>query len=80
MCLRQRTFSHFTLTLKIIILQDRNFFTIFTDFKPLIMFVLNKNSEKRSSRQHRQLDFMLQFFTNIQHVNDTDYSVASVLS
>lgn len=59
-------------------LDGRNF-TIFTDHKP-ITFAFQQNPEKSSPRQLRQLDYISQYSTDIQHVSGTNNFVADWLS
>jgi hypothetical protein len=59
-------------------LDGRNF-TIFTDHKP-ITFAFQQNPEKSSPRQLRQLDFISQYSTDIQHVSGANNFVADWLS
>ena len=54
-------------------------FTAFTDHKPLT-FCMSKTSEAWSSRQQRQLSYISEFTTDIQHVQGKDNSVADTLS
>lgn len=54
-------------------------FTIFTDHKP-ICYAFKQNSDKASPRQLRQLDFIGQYTTDIQHVKGSDNVVADLLS
>lgn len=54
-------------------------FTIFTDHKP-ITFAFIQPSEKASPRQLRQLDFISQFSTDIQHIAGKDNFTADLLS
>lgn len=54
-------------------------FTIFTDHKPLV-FMFSKNVEKASPRQLRQIDFVSQFTTDIQHISGSDNVMADMLS
>lgn len=54
-------------------------FKILTDHKPFI-FALKQRSEKSSQRQQRQLSFIPQFSTNIEHLSGTDNAVAVALS
>lgn len=60
------------------ILEARNF-TIFTDHKP-ITFAFQQANDKASPRQLRQLDFISQFSTDIQHISGKDNVVADALS
>lgn len=59
-------------------LEGRNF-TIFTDHRPLT-FSFRENSDSASPRQIRQMDFISQFSTDIQHVSGTNNVVADALS
>lgn len=59
-------------------LEARNF-TLFTDHKPLT-YAFQQRSDKCSPRQARQLDFISQFTTDIQHIKGSDNIVADVLS
>ena len=54
-------------------------FIIFTDHKPII-FAFHQKNEKASPRQLRQLDFIGQFSTDIQHISGKDNIVADALS
>lgn len=54
-------------------------FRIVTDHKPLI-FVFKQKSEKSSPRQQRQLSFISQFSTTIEHLSGADNIVADALS
>lgn len=54
-------------------------FKIVTDHKPLI-FAFQKNSEKASPRQQRQLSFLSQFATEIEYLPGIDNVVADALS
>ncbi|KAI5755581.1 hypothetical protein M8J77_018107 [Diaphorina citri] len=54
-------------------------FTIFTDHKPLT-FAFRKCLDSSSPRQLRQLDFIGQFTTDIQHVSGVSNVVADALS
>ena len=54
-------------------------FTAFTDHKPLT-FSMTKTSEPWSSRQQRQLAYISEFTTDIQHVRGKDNPVADTLS
>ncbi len=54
-------------------------FTVRTDHKPLI-YVFKQNSEKASPRQLRQLDFISQFTTEIEHIPGENNMVADTLS
>lgn len=60
------------------ILEGRNF-TVFTDHKPLV-FALHTKSDKYNPRDYRQLDFISQFTTDIQHIAGNDNVVADTLS
>lgn len=59
-------------------LEARNF-VIFTDHKPLT-FAFRQKTEKFSPRQSRQLDYIAQFSTDIQHVSGINNPVADALS
>jgi cleavage and polyadenylation specificity factor subunit 1 len=80
-------YSTFGRELLAIYLSIRNFrhvlegrqFTIFTDHKPLT-FALQNGSDRYSPREIRQLDFISQFSTDIQHVKGADNVVADALS
>ena len=65
-----RHFRHF--------LEGRKF-TAYTDHKPLI-FCMSKVSEPWSNRQQRQLSYISEFTTDIQHIQDKDNPVADSLS
>ena len=54
-------------------------FTAFTDHKPLT-FSMSKVSEPWSARQQRQLSYISEFTTDVQHVHGKDNSVADTLS
>ena len=54
-------------------------FTAYTDHKPLT-FCMSKTSEPWSSCQQRQLLYISEFTTDIQHVQGKDNSVADTLS
>lgn len=54
-------------------------FNIHTDHKPLI-FAFNAKNEHSSPRQARQLDFVSQFSTDIQHVSGNENVTADCLS
>lgn len=54
-------------------------FTVFTDHKPLI-FAFSQNTDKTPPRRARQLDFIGQFTTDIQHLPGRENEVADVLS
>ena len=54
-------------------------FKIATDHKPLI-FAFNQRSEKSSQRQQRQLSYISQYTTQIEHLPGTDNLVADSLS
>ncbi|KAL1446948.1 hypothetical protein WDU94_003629 [Cyamophila willieti] len=59
-------------------LEGRNF-TILTDHKPL-SFAFRQNSERSSPRQHRHLDFIGQFTTDIQYVSGSQNLPADLCS
>ena len=54
-------------------------FTAYTDHKPLT-YCLSKQSEPWSNRQQRQLAYISEFTTNIQHIKGKDNPVADALS
>lgn len=54
-------------------------FKIFTDHKPLI-FAFEQNLNKATPRQSRQLDYIAQFSTDINHISGADNVVADTLS
>lgn len=54
-------------------------FILVTDHKPLI-YAFSQRSDKCSPRQRRQLDFISQFTTNIQHIKGADNITADTLS
>lgn len=54
-------------------------FTIYTDHRPIV-FAFSQNLEKFSPRQIRQLDFIGQFSSDIQHISGKDNVVADALS
>lgn len=59
-------------------LEGRNF-TILTDHKPL-SFAFKKNTERLSPRQHRHLDFISQFTTDLQYVSGSQNIPADLCS
>lgn len=62
------------------ILEGRHF-SIITDHKPITFAIaLQQDPEKASPRQRRQLDYIAQFSTDIQHISGTDNAVADWLS
>lgn len=65
-----RHFCHF--------LEGRHF-RVFTDHKPLT-YALNCRTDRHSPRQARQLDYISQFTTHIQHIRGSDNVVADTLS
>lgn len=54
-------------------------FIIFTDHRPLT-FAFSKKSDSWSPRQIRQLDYISQFCTDIQHISGAENVVADTLS
>ena len=60
-------------------LLEGRIFTVFTDHKPLT-FAFQQNLDKASPRQARQLDFIGQFTTDIQHIAGKDNVVADCMS
>ena len=54
-------------------------FTIVTDHKP-ITFAFDQRSDKASPRQARQLDFISQFTTKLEHITGSENIVADTLS
>ena len=54
-------------------------FTVYTDHKPLT-FAMSKVSDQWSARQQRQLSFISEYTTDIQHVSGQDNPVADALS
>jgi len=81
---RYRTFDRELLALYLAIRHFRHYlegrpFTAFTDHKPLT-FAIAKVTEPWSARQQRQLSFISEFTTNIQHVAGVNNSVADALS
>ena len=54
-------------------------FLIRTDHKPLV-YAFQQKLDKASPRQIRQLDFIAQFSTNIEHISGKDNVVADPLS
>lgn len=54
-------------------------FTVFTDHKP-ITFAFVRNKEGCSPRQFRQLEFIAQFTTDLQHIKGAENVVADFLS
>lgn len=55
-------------------------FTIFTDHRPLTYVFSQKSSPNDTPRRIRQLDFISQYSTNIQHISGRDNIVADALS
>lgn len=55
-------------------------FTIFTDHRPLTYAFSQKPSSNDTPRRVRQLDFISQYSTNIQHINGRDNITADALS
>lgn len=60
------------------LLEGRDFL-IYTDHKPLI-YAFGQKTDNASPRQIRQLDFISQFSTNIQHIEGKSNIVADLLS
>jgi hypothetical protein len=58
---------------------EGNPFTLYTDHKPLT-FALSKVAEPWTARQQRQLSFLSEFTSDIQHVAGKDNVVADALS
>ena len=54
-------------------------FTVYTDHKPLT-YALRSKPDRHSPRVIRQLDFISQFTSDIQHVHGVDNTVADTLS
>jgi len=54
-------------------------FSILTDHKPLT-FAFKQKNEKASPRQQRQLQYISQFTTSIQHISGSENIVAEILS
>jgi hypothetical protein len=54
-------------------------FTIFTDHKPLT-YAVGRTSDPWTARQCRQLSYIAEFTSNIQHVAGVDNPVADALS
>ena len=54
-------------------------FTLYTDHKPLT-FAFSRTSDPWTNRQQRQLAYLSEFSTNIQHVSGKANSVADALS
>lgn len=54
-------------------------FTIFTDHRPLT-FAFKQNLDKCAPRQARQLDYISQYSTDIQHISGKDNIVADAFS
>ena len=52
---------------------------VFTDHKPII-FDFNQKSEKVSPRRARQLNFIIQYTTDIRHLPGVDNNIADLLS
>ncbi|CAB0001762.1 unnamed protein product, partial [Nesidiocoris tenuis] len=60
-------------------LLEGRIFTLYTDHKPLT-YAFRQKSDKSSPRQARQLDYIGQFTTDIQHISGKDNVVADYLS
>lgn len=54
-------------------------FTIYTDHKPLV-FAFQQRNEKATPRRVRQLDFISQYSTDIQHIKGSENNIADWLS
>nr|VZI22471.1 unnamed protein product [Spirometra erinaceieuropaei] len=54
-------------------------FTIFTDLKPLA-FAMHSHSDKLNPREIRHLDYILQFTSDIRHIDGSRNEVADALS
>lgn len=54
-------------------------FTIYTDHKPLV-FAFQQRNDKAPPRRVRQLDFISQYSTDIQHIRGSDNNIADWLS
>lgn len=54
-------------------------FTVYTDHK-LFTYTLRSNPDRHSPREIRQLDYISQFTSDIQHVHGVDNTVADALS
>lgn len=54
-------------------------FSIFTDHKPLI-YAFSRNADNNSPRQTRQLNFIAEFSTQIQHIAGKNNVIADALS
>nr|XP_054767000.1 uncharacterized protein LOC129274180 [Lytechinus pictus] len=54
-------------------------FTVYTDHKPLT-YALRSKPDRHSPREIRQLDYISQFTSDIQHVHGVDNTVADALS
>ena len=81
---RYSTFDRELLAVYLAIKHFRHFlegrpFHVLTDHKPLT-FALNTRSDRYSSRQARQLDYISQFTSTIRHVQGTENVVADALS
>ena len=83
----QQKYSTFSRELLAIYLSIRHFhhllegrdFTVFTDHKPLT-YALHVNTEKYTSRDTRQLDYISQFTSDIQYIKGSDNIVADTFS
>lgn len=58
---------------------DGREFVVFTDHKPIV-FAFRQKSERASPRRARQLDFIGQYTTDIQHLPGINNNVADLLS
>ena len=81
--IRYSTFDRELLAIYLSIKQFQHFvegckFHVITDHKPLT-YSLFSNSNRYSTRQVRQLDFISEFTTDVRHVNGTDNPVTDAL-
>ena len=81
---RYSTFDRELLAVYLAIKHFRHFlegrqFHVFTDLRPLT-FVLNTRYDRHSPRQIRQLGYISQFTSTIEHIKGTDNVVADALS
>ena len=81
---RYSTFGRELLAVYLTIRHFRHFlegreFTIYTDHKPLT-YALRSKPDRHSPREIRQLDYISQFTSDIQHVHGVDNTVADALS
>ncbi|PIK55880.1 gag-pol polyprotein [Apostichopus japonicus] len=81
---RYSTFGREMLAVYLTIRHFRHFlegreFTVYTDHKPLT-YALRSKPDRHSPREIRQLDYISQFTSDIQHVHGVDNTVADALS